>query len=115
VFHYDCKINPDAWKRKIIYLKNVFFQCFDPTSCSSLKDDDHVGPAAQQMSKRGPIFVVDNSDALETSHDDSLPLPTVTIGELSEKKYLKSVQTCDYIKEAPGRHVNLKTPRGPQN
>lgn len=32
-----------------------------------------------------------------------------------KKKYLKSVQNCDYIKEAPGRHVNLKTPRGPQN
>jgi hypothetical protein len=70
----------------------VFLQCFDPTSCSNMNDDDHdddhVGPAAQQMSKRGPIFVVDNRDALETSHDDSLPLPTVTIGELSKKYFV---------------------------
>ena len=77
----------DVQYRDLIF-KKCFFQCFDPKTCSSTNDEDHVGPAAQQMSKRGPIFVVDKRDALETSHDDSLPLPTVTIGELSLKSLL---------------------------
>ena len=35
--------------------------------CSNVKDtEDHKGPAAQQMSKRGPIFIVDSKDVLES-------------------------------------------------
>ena len=35
-----------------------FFQCEDPSS-KCQKNDWHVGSAAQQVSRRGPIFVED--------------------------------------------------------
>ncbi len=49
----------------------LFFQCSDPLKCSiPSNNDDHVGPVAQQMSQRGPFFVIDKRDALEMSHRD---------------------------------------------
>jgi hypothetical protein len=35
--------------------------------CGGDRDnDERIGPAAQQLSKRGPIFIVDNKDILES-------------------------------------------------
>jgi hypothetical protein len=68
-------------------------QCFNATSCVNANSDDHKGPAAQQMTKRGPIIIVDNRDVLETSEETSPAHTPATIGKFKILT-LKQLRLC---------------------
>ena len=60
------------------------FQCFDTSMCRDGSQDNHIGPAAQQISKRGPVLMIDNRDKLERADDPMSNIPTVTMGKTTK-------------------------------
>ena len=75
----------------------IFFQqCVDPTQkCAEDNDEWHVGPAAQQLSRRGPLYVTDQR--LEVKFD-SPNLPH------EAQKHSKKLEELPPYQESPGLH-----------
>ena len=76
---------------------SIFFhQCVDPTQkCAEDNDEWHVGPAAQQLSRRGPLYVTDQR--LEVKFD-SPNLPH------EAQKHSKKLEEFPPHQESPGLH-----------
>ena len=75
---------------------HFFHQCVDPTQkCAEDNDEWHVGPAAQQLSRRGPLYVTDQR--LEVKFD-SPNLPH------EAQKHSKKLEELPPYQESPGLH-----------
>ncbi len=117
LLHHDCKIKVFLMleKEKEIKLKNVFF--FSVLTRQVVQASKMMTTLALQHNRcQNEVQFLSSTIVTRLKRRTMIRCryqrsPLVSC----RKKYLKSIQTCDYIKEAPGRHGNLKTPWGPRN